>query len=182
MKKTLNEENAAGRKLAEVLIGHFRVSCGSLTVCDPSAMDDEIRRVDNVLNGDWQGLVSTKNELPYGNCVAFLIAETKGGKPATPWERQHFKVPIEAGMASIGDTDAFVAVADTDGWLNRCLKLTDRRSQAGIFEGGIVSSSGYGDGYYACYARRDEDGKVVSVMLDFDLAWGRKMMDAICRR
>jgi hypothetical protein len=39
--------------------------------------------------------------------------------------------------------------------------------KAGVVPGGVVSSSGYGDGSYACHTRTDDDGKAVAIFLEF---------------
>lgn len=163
-------------------VGMFVVRSGGLAVCDDYAIGDEVKSIDDALTGEWRGSVGVSDEGEFDERIAWLLVEAKEGKPVAPWERQPFAVPVEGGRLCVCDADAFRAKSGDQRWHDRCSVITDCCLQAGAFKGGVVSSSGYGDGNYDCHVRRDKDGKAVAVMVDFGLARGRRIMGALCRR
>ena len=166
-------------------LGDFVVSSGRVAVCDPYAIKDELRWVDNVVNGKWQGSVILQDERPFDNYrVAILLAEAKNGNPATPWEQQDFRIPVECATVCICNAQTFLSEANSDNnrFQRLCCRLASRRCGGGIFKWGVASSTGYGDGFYACWVRRDRDGKAVAILVDFDLARGRRLSAAMCHQ
>lgn len=56
---------------------------------------------------------------------------------------------------------------DSDVFYGACGALTLSSEQAGVFPGSVVSSSGYGDGSYDLYVRRDAEGEITAMRLVF---------------
>ena len=55
----------------------------------------------------------------------------------------------------------------TTDWYKICCDITLSNLGAGVVDGGAVSSSGFGDGSYDCYAHRDEAGELVFAEIIF---------------
>jgi hypothetical protein len=135
--------------------------------------------IQNIKNGTWQTHAVRSDEGDWGVRNAYLIAHhTENPKRliSSGWVKQKFEVGVDSGQAGIYDKPDFHGddggEYGTDGWYDKNCKLTlDTPLSAGILadQTGVVSSSGYGDGGYACLACKDEDGKVVAIMIDFGL-------------
>lgn len=114
--------------------------------------------------------------------VAYLhIRHT--GVEAVPFNETNFQyvegldVGVDSGQAGFFDLEAFKLVAATgetkrrDGspfevFYEACGEQTLHGDGWGIVQNmGAVSSSGYGDGSYGCYIRRDEEGEIVEARI-----------------
>lgn len=50
---------------------------------------------------------------------------------------------------------------------DQCCRITLSDDGAGQTDLGVVTSSGYGDGVYPVYAKKDANGRIVSVTIEF---------------
>lgn len=81
--------------------------------------------------------------------------------PKSEWKIADFEVGVDSGQAGFYDNDNFVnRNSDDEDWYDKMCSITLSKEQAGIFTGGVVTSSGYGDGSYPCIYHTGIDGKV----------------------
>jgi len=98
------------------------------------------------------------------------------------WERSDIDVGVDSGQAGFFDVAKYaLSVADKDDSRSRrdsqdstfeafydsVCNLTLEDKSFGVVEFGAVSSSGYGDGGYTCYFRRNSLGEVIEAMITF---------------
>ena len=158
-------------------LGTFNVSSGKVIVSDPCYDRGTLCAglLENVKNGTWNASVdvlSSSETHGWGKRVGTLYAYTKHSLSSF---QQHtvakFEVGVDSGQAGIfcdsvyphGSTGEY----GEDGFYGICCNLTLSNEQAGVLLGGVVSSSGYGDGGYTCSYLRDENGEIVSIRITF---------------
>ena len=168
-------------------VGTFEVASGIIVVSDPCYdMDTWCRgNIDNVKNGKWTATIETSNEGAWGNRVAALIIKHADHKSADAdrQEKLNADIGVDSGQCGFYDlpifreknnvpADAKLAsyIDEEDGkWYSMCCAATygDHGRDAGIIPGGVVSSSGFGDGSYECFVDKDENGQVTGATLIF---------------
>lgn len=158
----------------EIELGTFEVSCGQLIVSDPCySLDTWCQGIlQNVKNGIWKGFV-LRGTADWGDervWEIFAYHEKHRTFPDAICEKQTFEVGVDSGQAGIFNKDDFHGGEDDygdGGWYDECCKITlDAPDCAGTLTGGIVSSSGFGDGGYFCYVSK-KDEEIVAVRIVF---------------
>lgn len=168
-------------------IGTFEVENGKVVVSDPCYERGTwcAGTLDNVLNGTWTARVKMSDEGEWGMRVARLVVMHESANQRaydiTKWEQEGFQVGVDSGQAGIFDTKHFKRDADATGlermsddvirpedpWYSMCCDRTLCDESAGVIPFGAVSSSGYGDGGYPCFAKRDGKGRVIGIGIMF---------------
>lgn len=177
-------------------VGEFEIKSGKVMVSDPCYNKKTWCQgtIDNIKKGKWIGEVVMSDEGTWGNRVAYLIAYHNGCKnidyESSNWIDKRFEVGVDSGQAGIFDYNDFHGgekgnddYEDRNSWYRKCCDLTCNGSCSGVIEGGIVSSSGCGDGGYKCRVI-EEKGKVVAILIDYGLMeeeedWGEEDEDYI---
>lgn len=156
-------------------LGKFSIKAGKAIVSDPCYDRGTwcAGLLENVLDGSWTGLVLKSDEGNWGKRVAELIAHHDD----YPLNRMQFKektdidVGVDSGQAGIYCDTEFRGGEDDygdGGWYDTCCKLTlDTSHHAGVLPGGVVSSSGYGDGGYDAFVERNEENQIIGIKLVF---------------
>lgn len=173
-------------------VGTFDVTCGKLMVSDPCYDRGTWCQgvLENVQNGQWQASVlrlGNRETSGWGNRVGELLAErvsesfdrSDGGH----WEgeRQKFDAGVDSGQMSIVDLvfypDDPGDYHDEDSFYRKVCNLHGEegpnRPDSGIIMSvtgaaiGVMSQSGYGDGGYVCYVRRNKGGEITGVRVVF---------------
>ena len=169
-------------------IGTFEVTSGALRITDPCYDLDTwcAGTLTQAMNGSWNAYVLISDEGDWGKRVAVLVATHKSVGDDFPdiinhygyrdlsgkWNRTDIDVGVDSGQAGIFDLEKFPGKDDEEKqeWYQECCNVTlSRVHHAGTIEGGVVSSSGIGDGSYRCYTLLNEASEVVGVLLDFYL-------------
>lgn len=58
--------------------------------------------------------------------------------------------------------------SNENGFYRKCCKLTGSKNNFGILEGkAIVSSSGYGDGGYSLYYKKNSENEIVALKIKY---------------
>lgn len=93
------------------------------------------------------------------------------------WERLPFDIGVDSGQAGIFDAEVFGVDSKVvpkektfipeKPWYSQCCDLTLKEPWAGIIPGGVVSSSGFGDGSYVAFAAKNNNGEYVAVKIIF---------------
>ena len=169
--------------MRKVFLGEFELTEKSVIVSDPCY---KIRtwcqgKLDNVKTGDWNAMIVKNDDeriaelVVYHSCLEDLkLLEGK-------WEEQPFDIGVDSGQAgffqesvyrnnntSLDYPDYFRGEPEYEGsrWYGVCCDVTLSSVGAGVIEGGVVSSSGYGDGCYTLYTV-EEDGEVIAMKIVF---------------
>jgi hypothetical protein len=166
-------------------LGHFEVTTGEVVVSDPCYNLGTWcqARLNNVQNGQWNTVIEKIDDGDFGVRVSSLLAYT-GREPvgANEFElRDDSSIGVDSGQAGIFDISAYrnddlakttrflsESRQEEDGeeWYSSCCDATCSEDDAGVIVGGVVSSSGYGDGSYELYTVTKED-KVVAIKILF---------------
>ena len=183
--------NTPFRILAPIDLGTFEVNSGRIVVSDPSGdlWDSENTphaRQFNVLAGTWVAS-SVRFEFDWRRdrkeiLCAELIA-THCSSNSKSWINAGWNVSIDTGQAGFFDINAFCNDAtvpndilvryqneitfDNDRpWYSFCCELTVGKLAA-VLDGGVVSSSGFGDGGGHLFTQNRHDGAIVGLRLVF---------------
>lgn len=153
------------------ILGLFEVKSEKLTISDPCYERGTWCQgeLENVQNGKWAGL-ALYGKTDWGSRVWELRA-VHADYPIDSKisEKTEIHVGVDSGQAGIFDSMNFRGGEDAygdAGWYDECCNATNGANQGGIIDGGVVTSSGFGDGGYDCYVARD-NGKIVAVKVIF---------------
>jgi hypothetical protein len=147
----------------------------AVTVTDPCYEPGTwcAKTIKNILPGKWNCRAFTKKCGTWGRRIAALTIRHED----YPKGRiGHFAgvAGVDSGQCGFFDPDYFEKNQPDDdydnpsSWYRRVCDITSSGPEWGTIDGyGVVSSSGYGDGGYDIYTRRNRDGRVVGVMLRF---------------
>jgi len=148
-------------------LGTFEVTSGKLVVSDPcySRWTWCMGTLENVKNGTWTARILVSDEGELGKRVAELevLHSTVKDPPALGfWENTGIEVGVDSGQAGFWDDAKFGGGGegkydDPTSFYGQACHKTLHEGHAGIMDGGVVSSSGFGDGGYACYILKDGD-------------------------
>lgn len=154
-------------------LGKFK-SSGIMILCDPCYLRKDtncVYRIE-VIPGYWNSRVYY-----FGDRVRILEAEVS----TYSCLREELLVEdagVDSGQFGFFDDTLFPytderlfvddAKIDIQNFYGKCCTLTLNEKQAGIIDGlGVVSSSGFGDGNYPISVRRDVNGKIARVRIEF---------------
>ncbi len=84
-------------------------------------------------------------------------------------------IGVDAGLCWIGDP-CYIMGKDatgqpTESWNEFCDLLADKKHYSNgtsTHDSGVCVSTGYGDGEYPVFVRRNEDGRIAEVVVKFD--------------
>jgi len=154
-------------------LGTFNVDSGKLVVSDPCYSPGTwcAGALGNVKNGIWKGFVQ-KGKTDWGNrCWSVQAVHLDHYSQNMGFsEKTDITVGVDSGQAGIYDVAKFGGGQDEygdGGWYDNACETTLSALGAGVLDGGVVSSSGFGDGAYDCYVSRDNSGQIVGVKVVF---------------
>jgi hypothetical protein len=171
-------------------LGAFEITCGEARISDPCYELGTwcAGTIMPVKNGVWHSYVVRSDENDWGIRCAMLVAyNTETGKVHQEdhrFEKQRFEVGVDSGQAGIFDAKHFKddesvkgcertgnehPICEDEPFYSICCDRTLSDIGAGVIPYGVVSSSGYGDGGYDCYAIRDDDNEIIAICIDFGL-------------
>lgn len=174
--------------MKKVFLGNFDLTEKTVIVSDPCYKLGTWcqGKLDNVKPGTWEAVVMEDESYGIFGIITELIAYHKDavgdisyleGK----WEEQPFSIGVDSGQAgffqksvyqnnntSLDYPDYFRGEPEYEGsrWYGVCCDVTLSSVGAGVIEGGVVSSSGHGDGCYTLYTV-EEDGEVIAMKIVF---------------
>lgn len=171
--------------MSEKFIGTFQLTSGEVMVSDPCYKRDTWcqTKLAHVKTGEWNAYV--REESGDGRIAELIACHSAEDLfcMENKWEKQPFVIGVDSGQAGFFDERNYRNDATSldmhdyfgheegdrregDRWYGVCCNLTLSRLGAGVLEGGVVSSTGYGDGGYALYTV-EEDGEVVAMKIVF---------------
>jgi len=150
--------------------GTFKVG-EKLVVSDPCYTRDTWCAIYNITcaPGTWVGKTLEGEASGWGHRVWELLAFHENASEQGPWEKYEGEVGVDSGQAGIFNDDLHPRgeigeYGDLDSFYGRACAATmdqkDPSRRAGVITEGIVSSSGYGDGGYTLFVKRDDEGRV----------------------
>jgi hypothetical protein len=160
-------------------VGKFEVKSGILVVTDPCYGRGTwcMGSLDNVKKGQWEGYALLSDEGEWGKRVAELVIHhTDRALLSEDMDTaEEISVGVDSGQAGFFDDSIYPASKDEQGdygdlstFYGRACEATGSACGAGIVDGaGIVSSSGFGDGGYRCWTKRDAAGQVIGAKIVF---------------
>lgn len=141
-------------------LGTFQVKSGEMMVSDPCYSRDTWCQgiLKNVKNGEWVAYVE-KGQTDWGNrCWSVYVVHSDYPQTNHFTQRVEFEVGVDSGQAGFFDNAKYHGGEDRygeDGWYDICCKATlDSKLGANVIDGGVVSSSGFGDGSYHCHVAK----------------------------
>ena len=132
--------------------------------------------LENVFPGNYKCNVEYSDEGDWGIRVAAIEVVHEDYDEVLCMDMENFDVGVDSGQAGIFDYDYYSEYHDScdvrphvnDDWYDRVCNITLSEASAGNIDGlGFVSSSGFGDGGYACWTERNRDGYIVAIRVEF---------------
>lgn len=147
---------------------------GVLIVSDPCYVDEAGADFTGGLSakldakpGTWIGRVEVRGTAGWGDRVARLVAHADGHHGAVDRADEHItELGVDSGQMYVADASHLPVNYDA------VCEVSLANRYCGATEGGIVSRTGYGDGCYRLSVAKDSDGKVVALVVDFDVEEG----------
>lgn len=153
---------------------NFEVSSGQLFVADPAYVEHtDGGTLENVKNGTWHAVAVLDGCADVALLAAYHSSENVDFDRDTfplGTEVREFSICVDSATAGIFDLGehAKSVARDPEAIHNAVLAtLETTRSPIDILPFGVYSDTGLGDGQYVCYSKRDDDGRVVAVWIDF---------------
>jgi len=141
----------------------------------------------NVLPGDYRPFVQKSTEFGWGmRCHRLGVIHTDFAGKKLSWRKTSGEVGVDSGQAGIFCKTSYrndeLAESITtpevnfnlsrdgegDAWYEKMCKFTLSDKQWGMYDTGVVSSSGIGDGGYDCLVAK-VNGKIVGICINFGL-------------
>lgn len=145
--------------------------------------------IDKVKNGEWEAFITMEKAGMWGDRVSNLViihesVDHMDYDEQDIYEIADFEVGVDSGQAGFFDETSYPqdprgegGEYNKDAFYDECCHATvgeDSRSKnakgthAGIIQGrGCVSSSGYGDGGYACFVKRNTQGELIAARIEY---------------
>ena len=139
---------------------------------DPGSFEAAL--VKDCLPGKWLVSVRHKDCGPaWGRRISALTIRHEDYPKVSPKEFVG-RCCVDSGQCGFFDEAYYDANQTNEGfddpssWYHRVSQLAINDPEYGVIDDkGAVSASGYGDGVYGCYAKRNKDGYVVALTLKF---------------
>jgi len=154
----------------------FEVASGKIRITDPFYSDDVWCKIDSfpAKNGKWKAYVVKSDEGDWGIRCAVLIAYHEDHPVIDQDEPMNLigNIGVDSGQAGIFDEGVYPRdnstgeYDDTNTFYGQCCKVTLSEDHWGTIPGGVVSSSGYGDGSYQAFGNM-KNGKYVAIKIVF---------------
>lgn len=134
--------------------------------------------LNNVLPGEYICDIAKKHN-KWGNRVSHLYAihsDYNNIKLNDINEAQDFEVGVDSGIAGIFDYDYYALnhLGKSDYWYKQhiCNAFYPNWRYEGIdiihtHNKGVASNSGFGDGSYTCFVKRNEEGQIIAIMIEY---------------
>jgi len=166
-------------------LGDFEIESGEILINDPCYYHDEYKLGSGVgikaKKGIWKSHIIKVYKKLWGRRITVLYAchenyKAEIGKPG--WIALEVGTGVDSGQAGIFDLKYFndssiinekieKPLTGDNEWYDLCCNRTlDTEFNAGIIPFGVVSSSGFGDGYYPAFARFEND-EAICVAIDY---------------
>lgn len=169
-------------------IGSFKIKNGEAIVSDPCYSKKNFLSLwmKNVKNGTWKAMIVEDD-----GYNAVLVCQHSKEEPITSpfkiydtWEIADVVIGVDSGQVGVFDPEFYKddksvenvkrigesdPICEEDPFYSICCDRTLNSKHGGVIPYGALSSSGCGDGTYDCWYKKDGDGVVVGIAVDFDI-------------
>jgi len=126
----------------------------------------------DVKPGTWEVAVEERDIQLWGHRITGLRIKHKDYKSKMTNELLSPAIGVDSGQCGFFDIDYFIRhkedKEEENRWYNRVCDKTLAKPFYGTIDGrGVVSESGYGDGAYDLYGRRNKKGELVELRVVF---------------
>lgn len=145
-------------------LGQFKVNSGKLRVSDPCYDRNAWLAgvLEDVKNGTWEAFIRLDIT---GSRVTELMAFNKDIPSRLirndKWDEQDLEIGVDSGQCGIFDDASYPDekgdANQTSSFYGKCCQLT-KVDFGGVFDFGVISSSGLGEGSYLCYTMEEREG------------------------
>lgn len=160
----------------------FTINSGKIRVSDPCYDKDDYLGgvVLDAKNGEWVASIDMDDVgSGWGERITKLTAEYNG--PVKIVGNHCASIGVDSGQAGVFDFDSYKdnnlvkgvtrvheeTICEDEPWYSICCDRTLSKHQWGVIPNGVVSTSGYGDGWYNVDCFLDKNGDVVRVEIIF---------------
>jgi hypothetical protein len=165
-------------------IGTFELTDKNVIISDPCYEKGVWcqGKLDNVKTGTWNAVVKEEDSR-IAQLIAYHSDISDIDSLNRKWKRQSFSICVDSGQAGFFQEDKFRNGATSldlpdyfnndeeaeneERWYGVCCNITLSRQMAGVLEGGVVATSGYGDGCYTLYTVVDKNKEVIAMKIIF---------------
>jgi len=143
-------------------LGTFEITSGTLIVSDPCYSRGTwcAGSLKDVRNGKWTAYIRVNDERVVELEIRHADIDGLPNALNECWENSGIDVGVDSGQAGFWDDPKYGngegEYGDLNTFYGKACDKTLNSGRAGIMDGGVVSSSGYGDGSYICLFVRDQ--------------------------
>ena len=137
--------------------------------------------LENVLPGEYNCDIYIEDAGSWGNRVSHLYAIHKDYKVrlCEITEEQEFEVGVDSGTAGVFDYDYYTKYHTTentdDNWYEHHIcnafypgsDSSTWNKYVLTHDKGFVSQSGFGDGSYTCFVKRNDESQIIAIMIEY---------------
>lgn len=119
------------------------------------------------LSGEWYSTIEMFDEGNWGKRVGTLTIyhASMPIDSVAPLDKSTSIVDVDSGQAGFYDESRYEEIYNAR--YEEMCNITLAHAQAGVFDCGVVSSSGFGDGSYGLYLQLNEEGLAVAAKIVF---------------
>lgn len=169
-------------KMDKIELGRWLCSTGRIRISDPcydrgsNSSFSLAHIIDNATTGLWVAEIVIVNSGFSQGRIKYLLSHKDGisDEEIVTVTKNSFKCPVDSGQLGFFDDEFYkVDLELEEEFYDNCCVQTEGELKAGlvIFDEedpiGVVSSSGWGDGYYDGTVCKNADGKVVQICVQF---------------
>lgn len=157
-----------------IVLGNFETD-GMIRVTDPCYnRKSSGTGILKVKPGRYNCQIVISNEGAWGERVKELVITHDSIGFCYSYKDCTFEIGVDSGQAGFFDENHFPdekgEFGDENSWYYKCCLKTgcgDPTLNAGVITGGVVSSSGYGDGTYRCQVALDTNKEIIGAKIIF---------------
>lgn len=158
-----------------IKLGSFNISEEKIVVADPSFDygDSGTLLLKKVLSGKYYATINTANLKECGQIVTSLkICHSDFKNSVLKFERCGV-IAVDSGQAGFFDKTYFIKnqggeVGELNSLYGLSCAVTSSTKQVGTMKRkGVVSSSGFGDGFYSVFVAKNSANKIISAYIEF---------------
>ena len=156
--------------------GYFEIHSGRMIISDPCYNKTGwcTGELNLVKMGSWKAIARIGEVRGWGKRCWELIAihcEHAEMSPDKITENAEFDIGVDSGQCGVYDSNHFPEekgeYSDKNSWYRKVCEIT-HQVQGGVIKGGYVTPSGFGDGGYECFVKREQKtNQVIGVRVIF---------------
>lgn len=157
-----------------IFVGSFEISSNAIRATDPCYDPDTkcAHTIENVKNGIWQSYVEYDFSDKYTISCLYIRHEHYNVHDNDITDFITDDIGVDSGQAGFYDLFEYLnnhggEFDDLNSFYGKCCNCTNMMPNARTIEFGVTSSSGYGDGGYSLFVKKDENNNVIAAKIVF---------------